>query len=119
MVEFVGVNVGVKRGGNWLELYFRNSQKEERLIAECNTIKAVHEEIKKFLDERKYISHYMRSRGGEEGVMIDVGSWSEFFIIKGISYIDYIKGLEEDEPEEEYHQITFDEYLESLQKDGE
>lgn len=103
-----------------MELYFSSSQGEERLIAECETVKAVHEEIKKFLDERKYVSHYMRSWGGEETVMIDVGSWLEFFVIRGISYIDYIKSLEkDDELEEEYHQITFDEYLESLQKDGE
>lgn len=103
-----------------MELYFSNSQGEERLIAECETVKAVHEEIKKFLDERKHVSHYMRSWGGEETVMIDVGSWSEFFVIRGISYIDYIKSLEkDDEPEEEYHQITFDEFWESLQKDGE
>ena len=48
-------------------------------------------------------------------IKIDMGSWSEFFLVDGISYADYIKELQTDETEEEYHQITFDEYLESLQ----
>ena len=52
--------------------------------------------------------------------MIDVGSYSEFFVLRGISHSDYIKELQKDsDPQEEYHQITDDEYLESLQKDGE
>jgi hypothetical protein len=47
--------------------------------------------------------------------MIDVGSYSEFFVLRDISHNDYIKELQKDsEPEEYYHQITFDEYLESL-----
>ena len=103
-----------------MKLYFKNCQGEERFVAECDTVSAVHKEIKKFLDERQYVSHYSRSRGNEENIMIDVGSYSEFFVVKGISHSEYIKGLKNDEyPEEEYHQITIDEYLESLQKDGE
>ena len=99
-----------------MELYFKNCRGEERLIAECETVQETHKEIKKFLDEREYVSHYSRSWGNEENVMIDVGSHSEFFVVKGISHIDYIKQLQkDDEPQEQYHQITFDEYLESLQ----
>ena len=103
-----------------MELYFQNCQGNERLIAECETVSGVHKEIKKFLDEHEYVSHYSRSWGNEENIMIDVGSHSEFFIVKGIAYGEYIKGLEQgEEPEEKYHQITMDEYLESLQTDGE
>ncbi len=104
-----------------MELYFKNCQGKERLIAECNTVSAVHKEIKKFLDKHEYVSHYSRSWGNEENIIIDVGSHSEFFVVKGISHSDYIKGLEKgDELEEKYHQITMDEYLESLNKsDGE
>lgn len=99
-----------------MKLYFENSQVEERLIAECETVKAVNEEIKRFLEEHNYKSYYSRSWGDEESVTIDVGSHSEFFKIKGISHNDYIKALRKnDEPEEQYHQITIDEYLESLQ----
>ena len=81
-----------------MELYFQNCQGNERLIAECETVSEVHKEIKKFLDEHE----------------------SEFFIVKGITHGEYIKGLEQgEESEEKYHQITMDEYLKSLQTDGE
>ena len=102
-----------------MKLYFKNSQGNERLIAECETVQEVHEKIYEFLDDHSFKCYYMRSWGNEECVTLDVGSYSEFFKIKGISYDDYIKALQNDEPEKEYHQITFDEYLESLQKNRE
>ena len=96
-----------------MKLYFKNSQDEGRLIAECDTVSVVHEEIKKFLDEHNYVSHYSRSWGNEKSVTIDVGSHSEFFVVHGISHVEYIKELQKnDKPEEGYHQITMDEYLE-------
>lgn len=99
-----------------MELYFENSQGKERLIAECETVQEAHKEIDKFLDEHNFKCYYTRTCGGENGVTIDVGSYSEFFKIKGISYNDYVKTLQKNvELEEKYHQITFDEYLESLQ----
>ena len=103
-----------------MKLYFKNSQDKERLITECETTKDVSREIHKFLDDHNYKSYYSRSWGDEEKVMIDVGSYSEFFVVKGISHSEYIKDLKSDEnPDEKYHQITMDEYLESLQKDEE
>lgn len=103
-----------------MKLYFKNSQGKERLIVECETLEEIHEAISNFLDEHNFKCYYTRSWGDEEGVTIDVGSHSEFFRIKGISHNDYISELQkDDEPEEKYHQITMDEYLESLQKDGE
>lgn len=99
-----------------MELYFINRQGKERLIAECKTVQDVHKEIDKFLDEHNFKCYYTRSWGDEKGVMIDLGSHLEFFILKGISHSEYIKELQKDgEPKEEYHQISIDEYLESLQ----
>lgn len=97
-----------------MELYFENSQGKERLIAECETVKAVSCEIKRFLEGHNYRSYYSRSWSREDGIMIDVGSHSEFFIIRGISHDEYIKALQK-HTEEQYHQITIDEHLESLQ----
>ena len=102
-----------------MELYFQNCQGNERLVAKCETVNEVHKEIKKFLDEHEYVSHYSRSWGNGENIMIDVGSHSEFFIVKGITHGEYIKGLEQsEEPEEKYHQITMDEYLEEISERG-
>lgn len=99
-----------------MKLYFKNSQGKERLIAKCDTVQDAHKEINKFLDDHNFKSYYSRIWGNDEEVKIDVGSHSEFFVVKGISHIDYIKQLQKNiEPEEEYHQITFDEYLENLQ----
>lgn len=99
-----------------MKLYFKNSQGKERLIAECETLNEIHEEISDFLDEHNFKCYYTRSWGDEKGVTIDFGSHLEFFILKGISHSEYIKELQKDsEPKEEYHQISIDEYLESSQ----
>ena len=99
-----------------MKLYFENSKGEERLIAECETVQDTEKEISKFLEDHNYNSYYSRIWGNDERIMVDVGSYSEFFIIKGIPIDEYVKALQKDDgPKEEYHQITFDEYLESLQ----
>lgn len=72
-----------------LKLYFKNSQGKERLIAECKTVQEIHKEIQKFLDKCNYQSYYSRSWEQDGRVKIDVGSWSEFFFIDGITYKDY------------------------------
>ena len=98
-----------------MKLYFENSRGEERLIAECETVQEVHKEINKFLDEHNFKCYYTRSWGDDEGIALDVGSHSEFFRIKGITHNDYIKALQKNDEPEEYHQITWDEYLGDLQ----
>jgi hypothetical protein len=111
-----------------LKLYFKNSQGKERLIVECETLEEIHEAISDFLDEHNFKCYYTRSWEQDGRIKIDVGSHTEFFFIDGITYEDYLKKLydgaddayyESQQPEEKYHQITMDEYLESLQKDGE
>lgn len=107
-----------------MNLYFQNSYGKERFIAECDSVQDIHKAINKFLDEHDYKSYYSRSREHHGRVKIDVGSHTEFFFVEGISYEEYIEALcseaddayyESQQPKEEYHQITFDEYLESLQ----
>lgn len=102
-----------------MKLYFKNSQGKERPIAECETTKDVGREIQKFLDDHNYKSYYSRSWGDKGNVIIDVGSYSEFFVLKGISHSDYTKALQKEvESEEDYHQIAFDEYLEGISERG-
>ena len=76
-----------------MELYFENSRGEERLIAECETVQDTEKEISKFLKDHNYKSYYSRIWGNDEKIMVDVGSYSDFFIIKGIPIAEYIKGL--------------------------
>lgn len=43
-----------------MQLYFRNSQNKERLIAECKTIQEMNAAIKQFLQEYNFKSYYTR-----------------------------------------------------------
>ena len=78
-----------------MKLYFKDSQGKERLVAESDTVGAIHKEIKRFLDEHGFISYYSRSWETDGRIKIDVGSWSEFFFIEGITHDEYIKALNE------------------------
>ena len=69
-----------------MELYFENSKGEMRCIAHVANMKETSKEIKKFLDEHNYKSHYTRMWGTERDgygpcLCFDVGSHSEFFYV--------------------------------------
>lgn len=69
-----------------MRLLFQNSHGEERVIAEPTNKREVIEEINKFLDKHNYKSYYMNVCEYEENKLrIDVGSWSEFFLVDGMS----------------------------------
>ena len=110
-----------------MKLHFKNSQGKEKLIAECETVGECHKKIQKFLDDHDYKSYYLRTREHDGRIQIDVGSYSEFFFIDGISHVEYMEALYDEaddayyksqqfEPfeDEEYHQITTDDVLENL-----
>lgn len=66
-----------------MKLYFRNSRGQERMIAEPTDEKECYKEIQKFLDEHNFKSYYTRTWTEEDGSKwYDVGSWSEFFIVR-------------------------------------
>ena len=64
-----------------MKLYFQNSRGVERLVAEPSNREEVVKEINKFLDDHNYKSYYQRMWVEDKKVIIDVGSWSEFFWI--------------------------------------
>lgn len=78
-----------------MTLYFKNSQGKERLIAECETLDEIHEVISDFLDEHNFKCYYTRSWEVDGRVKIDVGSWSEFFLVDGITHDEYLKSLQQ------------------------
>ena len=76
-----------------MRLIFQNSRDEERVIAEPQDKKEAVKEINKFLDDHNYKSYYMNVCEDDNGrLRIDVGSWSEFMIIEGMSFEEWVKG---------------------------
>ena len=76
-----------------MKLFFQNSRGEERVIAEPSNREEVNKEINKFLDDHNYKSYYQNVCEDDNGrLRIDVGSWSEFMIIEGISFEEWVKG---------------------------
>ena len=69
------------------KLWFGNSQDQERVIAECETLREVYKEIDKFIVECNekwpkkipFKRYYTRIWEEDGRIKIDIGSWSEFF----------------------------------------
>lgn len=81
-----------------MRLLFQNSQGKERLIAEIYNKQEALQEIHKFLDEHNYKSYYMNVCEYEDNKLrIDVGSWSEFMIIDGMSLKEWADNGKESE----------------------
>ena len=75
-----------------MKLYFQNSRGVERLIAEPFNREEVVKEINKFLDDHNYKSYYTQVCEDNGRLMIDVGSWSEFFYLEGVNFEEWSKG---------------------------
>ena len=75
------------------KLWFQRSNGEEIFIADCNTGKEVNIEVHKFLDKvnPNFKSYYTRVWEENNRVVLDVGSWSEFFSWEG-KINDYFGG---------------------------
>ena len=70
-------------------LYFENKRGQRRVISNPPTVKDMWKDIDYFLKEHNYISPYSRIDFGEKEWVIDVGSHSEFFIVKDFNDEDY------------------------------
>lgn len=69
-----------------MQLSFQNSIGERKIIAVPLSKNELIFEINKFLREHNYKSHYMNVCEYEENKLrIDVGSWTEFFYVDGMS----------------------------------
>ena len=75
-----------------MKLFFQNSKGEERVIAEPSNREEVVKEINKFLDDPNYKSYYMQVCEDNSRLMLDVGSWSEFFYLEGMNFDDWANG---------------------------
>lgn len=66
------------------DVYFRRSDGEDEFLANCSDFYTVNEVVKHFLDKHNYKSNYSRMWKSAPGVLkIDVGSYNEFFFVKG------------------------------------
>lgn len=73
-----------------MKLYFQNSRCEERVIAEPTNREEVSKEIKKFLADHSFKSYYTRVWEENGRLKFDVGSWSEFFYLDGMTFEEYV-----------------------------
>ena len=69
-----------------MKLFFQNSKGKERLIAEPTNREETYKEINKFLDDHNFKSYYTRVWEADGRLMFDVGSWSEVFILEGMTF---------------------------------
>ena len=63
-------------------LYFENSKCQRRIISNPTTVSDMWKDINNFRSNHNYKSCYSRINFGEKEWVIDVGSHSEFFIVK-------------------------------------
>lgn len=63
-------------------LYFENSKGVRRVISNPFTIQDMWDDINAFANERNYTIPYTRINFGNDELVIDVGSHTEFFIVK-------------------------------------
>ena len=75
-----------------MKLIFQNSRGEERVIAEPQDKKEAVKEINKFLDDHNFKSYYTRIWEENGRLIYDVGSWSEFMVIEGMTFEEWVKG---------------------------
>ena len=66
------------------DVFFRKSNGDEDFLGNCADFNTVNEVINHFLKEHNFKSYYSRMWVSEPGhLKIDVGSHTEFFIVKG------------------------------------
>ena len=67
-----------------MKLYFEDSHKKERFVADVNSPEECSKAIKKFLKKYpNFKSYYTRVNFYDDKVQYDVGSWTEFFNLRG------------------------------------
>ena len=65
-----------------MKLYFENSYRQRRVIAEPQTEEEAWKEIHKFCQDRNFKVYYVREWQDNDGLKwYDVGSHTEFFIL--------------------------------------
>lgn len=76
-----------------MQLYFRNSLGQERLIGKELNIDECMKKIQSVLELHNFKSYYTRTWQEPDGrLMIDVGSHTEFFIIEGATMQEFTRG---------------------------
>ena len=68
-----------------LNVMFENSRKQKRIIGTADTQETAFKVIDDFLADHNYKSYYKRTwNADDKTTCVDVGSWSERFIIQEI-----------------------------------
>ena len=73
-----------------VKVLFENNRGVEKLLTEVNDVDEAYRYMYDFLDAHKFHSPYCRACGLEDksGILVDVGSYTEFFRFKGAGVYD-------------------------------
>ena len=70
------------------KVIFCNSRNQERQIGTAQDQQEANKIIKEFLDDHNFTSYYTRGWIEDGRIWLDVGSWTEFFILEEIKEIN-------------------------------
>lgn len=80
-----------------IKLYIINTIKNEEWeipLGEYDDIKECNKTINRLIELFEFKSYYRQVSDSSDGLYIDYGSYSKFFLIKGISFGEYINAIE-------------------------
>lgn len=78
-----------------MRVLFKKNDCEEVLIAEPSSKEEVVATIKKYLKDNNYKYYYMSLWEEDGRLKVDVGSYTEFFFVEGISFEEWTKEKKE------------------------
>ena len=67
------------------KVIFRNSRGQEREIGRAADQQEANQIIEQFMDDHNFVSYYTRGWIEDGRIWLDVGSWTEFFILEEIN----------------------------------
>lgn len=74
-----------------MKLMFQDSYGKERIIGESDNKVVIQALIRQFLDDHNFKSYYTRVWAENDRLVLDVGSHTEFFIIEGITFQEWVE----------------------------
>lgn len=72
-----------------MELYFVGGWDKKRHLGHVDSFKECFEMVQKFISDHSYKSYYTRCHLADNVLVIDVGSWSQFFHLEQVKQSEW------------------------------